>query len=214
MVSFIEIYRSKFSEIPEALYEEIFINEEKGNIYEDDRLFCNAITEIIRVKNINIKDTYFIVEIGHAHLPGIAVEFLKLNFDVYFFIPSYAHPRMKETIAYFSGNHIQNKVLLRKPINGYVTLLDCHRHDYSNKEYNLNQSSLPTAKFLKKKGITKIILLNEGEFGKETVLPQKDIKPIIENYKQAGIEYYGYGINKREINTFQKNKKILNFFHQ
>ncbi len=201
-----DIYRSKTGILPERLAEEVFVNDAKPQVIEDDRLFCEGLHEVLTRDQIPFDSTYFIVDIGHAHLIGVGVELLKKGVDVSYFIPSKANCRMPQAVAYHADENLEARASMSNPI-GFATLLDFHRNDYidTSMRYQLPESALPTADKLAQLGIKRVVHLsergvNEPTYPSELVLSMTNpsgFKDRFLEYQKAGIELYFRGMDKR-----------------
>lgn len=202
MREYINSYKSKFSLFPEALCDKMFINDSTENILTDDEYYYLSSYDAISGEEIPIDETYFIVDIGHAHLPAVAYQFIKLRINVYFFIPYQTHPRMCETIAFFSELYTEKKTNFSKP-RGYATLIDTHRHDSKDygKTYDLLKNSFPSVDVLRSLGIKRVVYLNEGLFRTKLSYFPQDIEPIKKEYTQGDISFLALGINNYETLT-------------
>jgi len=198
-------YKSKTGALPESLNPDIFVNSACRKATIEDEDYRDAIGRIIKTQNIQLDGTYFIVDIGHAHLPAVAHRLQYFNVDISFMIPGYANPRMSETIAFYSrGNLIQIPGLFNiKTPNAYATLIDCHRNDQNGNNYELDASSLPPMDILKRLGITNIVYLNEGDFEVKIDKFPKDLEKSIEDYRKE-LKISGFGINL--INSINKSR--------
>ncbi len=212
-----EIYRSKTGTLPERLAEEVFVNNANPQVIKEDRLFSEGLHEVLTRDQIPLDSTYFVVDIGHAHLVGIGVELLKKGVDVAYFIPSKANGRLPQAVAYHADENLEAKTSIGVPI-GFATLLDLHRNDYNDMSmrYTLPENVLPTATELRKLGIKRVVHLSErsveGEnYPASIVLATTNpsgFKDRFLEYQKAGIELHFRGID-RGIDKRQPMRSIL-----
>jgi hypothetical protein len=211
MRNYTSIYESKTGELEEALATDIFINDANPSIEEDDTLFLEGLNEVIQRDKISFQGTYFVVDVGHAHLPGLGVELLKNKVDVSYFLPCDTVKRIRETIAYFATDHEGAKKKLEDVV-GYATLIDCHRVDeFIDKKlprYSLSPSVLLSPEKLRKLGLSRIVYLSEGNIDNEVYTGEniefgvtKDLNDQFRAYRDAGFELLFRGIDKRQRNS-------------
>ena len=116
-----------------------------------------------RKRKMKFDGTYFVVNIGHAHLPGIAVELARNGIESYFSIAGPIHPRFKEAIKYWAGEyHKINST--RGRFTGLATLTDHHRNCIGTPDeewYDLPRGAFPSEEQLRHLGIERVIFLDE-----------------------------------------------------
>lgn len=208
----IETYRSKNRILPEALNPDVFTIDDSvaSRISECDNNFVKELEERISKEGIPYEGTYFIINIGHAHLVGVAEYLMRQGVEPYFMIPGLAQPRIKEALRFWEKAYCHAKENLGKP-RGLATLIDCHRDtaEGSNFDiepncqgYRLLPAALPSASELRNLSIKKVIYLGETTITKIDkpygVFHTEDLKQRIENYEAEGIKIEQYGIDPRK----------------
>lgn len=139
---------------------------------------------------------YFIVDVGHAHLPGIAKNFLDKNIDCYFVIPERINNRFHETIKYWAKGYETAKSKIISP-KSYATFIDCHRQN------KFSTIDFPTSKRLEELGIKRVIYFNEAKVGSSLrIETQGEMKPILKEYQNKGFDVGIYGIDPRKKSKF------------
>lgn len=98
-----ETYESKFKILPERLSEYNFLVNDsiRSEFNERDQSFINSLNRIAS----NIKDffnnSYFIVDVGSGHLPGVAYHLLLNSIDCYFMIKGESSSRLSSNLVHF-----------------------------------------------------------------------------------------------------------------
>lgn len=162
------------------------------------------------------QDTYFIVDVGHAHLVGVAYELLKKGVDPSFVLHEKVNPRFGEALKYWARRY-QKARNPERDIRGYATMVDCHR------DTEVPEEVFPTADRLRELGVKRVVLLKESaafrnacnpidnfpwnhpdalkpRLGVEDSAP--DIEPSLESYVEAGIPVSVMGIDNRQNRRF------------
>lgn len=200
MTDYTEIYRSKTGRLEEALTPESFITDAKPQIYPDDLLFIRGLDNVTFRENIPFKDTYFVIDIGHTHLPGIGVSLMNQGIDVSYFLPKQSHPRIQKTISFYADKQKIAKDNLRE-ILGYATLIDCHRASILKEYpfYFLDDKVLPNPDKLRELGIKRVVYLDESCIDRERYNKiMREFRNRFIEYKDAGFEIKFHGIDMRE----------------
>lgn len=191
------VYRSKTRFLSEVLNADVFEIEDsvEGRCNEDDLGLITKFEEIVREQIIPYAGTYFIINIGHAHLVGIGEHLLRQGVEPYFMIPGKAHARMQQTLKYWRKNYESAKQKLETLV-GFATLIDCHRDEYDER-YSLTELAFPSPQKLKKAGIKRVVYMNEGSGilkKPHGVYANPVLKGVIEEYENAGLEFLQFGI--------------------
>lgn len=199
---FSSIYRSKTQTLPEILDNASFhVNKEviAQTTVDDARFGIEASKFISSLENLS--QTYIFVDIGHAHLPPVAIALVSHAIDTHFMIPGHIHDRFKESLKYWADEFRAAQEKMVSPV-AYATLADCHR-DGIEPTYKLTTNQLPSANKLKELGIKKIICLTEaktGEFYTPKFYPEE--VPIWEilmmDYENQGLQLQFRGIDPRD----------------
>lgn len=206
MTNYTTAYKSKSGELEEALSKDIFISDAEPSIREDDTLMIEGMKEVMQRDDIPVEGTYFIVDVGHAHLPGLGLELRRLGVDTTYFLPLCGTMRMRNTVAYFAQAQQIAKDNL-DTVLGYATLIDCHRDDAFPADlprYSLTGIALPSADKLRELGITRIVYFSEASVDDEVYLREdfgcgvaKDLRDSFVEYRDAGFELLVRGVDKR-----------------
>lgn len=159
-----EIYGSKGAHLPELLDRFGTGISVDTMIEQDDNQLINGFREVARRFDIQYEGTYFIVDIGAAHLPGVALDLLRKGIDCSFYLPHNAINRLDETSRYFAKEYERAKASMERP-KGYASMIDIHRND-SNRSGELPESAFPTAEKLQRLGINNVVYLCEASVGK------------------------------------------------
>jgi hypothetical protein len=186
------VYSSKTRRLPEILDEKAFTvrSNQKAQILEDDMELRDGVRDIL-LEIDDLPGSYLIVDIGHAHLPGVAEMLEDFGIECYFVIPGKISDRFQETSKYWAKDFKAKKDRLNP--QGYATLVDIHR------EYSLKKEYFPTPEKLKQLRIKEIIYLTEAPVGKFPDAPiVKDLENIFQSYQTAGFKIKAYGIDKRQ----------------
>ena len=172
------IYRSKTSTIPEVTPENIFSvsDSTEAMILDDDRRLIDGAQMHLEwlEKRGEIENSYFIIDIGAAHLPGVALLLSTYGVDCSFVIPEERHSRMKETLKYWGADYEAVKSSINNP-KSFATLIDCHR------DYKLDTKDFPSTEKLKGLGIKRVFLLKEAKVGKFDLQDE----PTINQYSKS-----------------------------
>lgn len=195
------VYRSKTSSLPEALNKEVFQLEDsvEGKIIQKyDLGFRTRLDDVVKGLRVPYEGTYFLIEVGHAHLVGIAEFLIRQGVEPYFMIPGDANSRMQETLRYWLKEYESAKSRLNLP-KGFATLVDCHRETIVEPEgeYYLTHLAFPSAKKLKSLGINRVFYMNEGRNKLEKpfgVYRSPDLSRIINQYESEGLDFLQHGI--------------------
>ena len=185
----VDIYSSKNSLIPQIMPNEALriSRETQARIYEDDLLFFDS----LRYRDFLGPNTYYIVDIGHAHLPGLLYFLADAKIDCSFMIPGSINPRFSETAKYWAGRVKEAQEKIGAPLS-YATLIDSHR------TYSLGIKHFPSAELLLQLGIYEVLYFIENKFGQYDNKQQRLwSENILKNYDDAGIRVYTFGIDIR-----------------
>ncbi len=89
-----DVYASKTKKLPEVLNEEAFTvnSNQKAQALRDDMELRGG-TNIVLSRIEDLSDIYFIIDIGHAHLPGVAEMLVEYGIDCSFVIPGNINER-------------------------------------------------------------------------------------------------------------------------
>ncbi len=196
-----KVYESKFHLLPEVLDPFSFqvTSTQPALVVKDDFQLIEGYWSFLKYK---MRNDYLIVDIGHAHLPGVAYNLLSSNIiDCYFAIPQPINKRFHETIKYWALEYDVKKRQCETP-EGLATLIDIHRNDSTENQrhkYQLNSSHFPSAKRLKELGIERIVYLSESPVGfvEQPIFPE-DLAPILKTYQTEGLPIVEYGIDARQ----------------
>lgn len=159
-------YRSLSASISERLPPKVFTVSDSVDavVILADLMLVQGFREVNRMYNLTQEGTYFILEIGGAHIPGVALELVKGSIDVYFFIPRQLHPRFKDAIKYWQDLYQREKCTARRTI-GYATAIDLHRENLFKFLYRdeiVTTDSFPSVERLRELGIKRIVYLFES----------------------------------------------------
>ena len=201
MANLARTYRSKTHALPEALNEKTFnvSNSVEGALIEAyDLGFISRLHDVMKKKKIPYEGTYLIIDIGHAHLVGIADYLLRHEVEPYFMIPGKANDRIKEALKYWKNSYEDAKRCSSTP-KGFATLFDCHRDTGLglNGEYNLLSTAFPTPEKLMELGISRVFYANEGDGELEKpygAYATEDVKNVIKDYEKSGLKFMQHGI--------------------
>jgi len=202
MVDLSDSYRSKTHTLPEELNTHVFNIDSsiEGKLIEKyDVGFRTRLNDVMQEEGIPFDGTYFIIDIGHAHLVGVGENLMRQGIDSYFIIPGKANDRMKETLKYWESNYEEAKNGLENP-RGFATLIDCHRDGNTIEPdggYSLLPSAFPTAEKLKELEVKRVVYMNEGRSKLEKpygAYASKELSQVIGKYESAGIELIQHGI--------------------
>ncbi len=195
------VYGSKTKAIPEVLDKGAFAvtSGQPAELMDDDLQLVDGVTEMLHGFG-DIKDTYFIVDVGHAHLPGIATLLAENDIECSFVIPGKINPRFQNTLKYWAKAFSEKKARLDKPV-GYASMIDAHRDETfceDHSSYELLPRDFPSAEKLKELGIKKVVYMNEGGVGKYSKVPDiHELSKLMKNYKKAGLEIEACGVDER-----------------
>lgn len=202
MMDISNTYKSRTRAIPEELSRDVFDIDAslEGKLIEKyDLGFRNRLNNVMQDGQIPFEGTYFIVDIGHAHLVGVGEELTRQGIESYFMIPGKANARMQETLKYWKQDYEVAKDNLENP-KGYATLIDCHRDGNPIKPdggYSLLPSAFPTAEKLKELEVKRVVFMNEGRSKLEKpygAYASRELRQVIEKYEAEGIEFVQHGI--------------------
>lgn len=169
------------------------------------------------------KGTAVILDSGGAHSVAMAVKLVEYGFQPVVMFDSIPHTqginRSEQelaTLIYFAGQ--MNKLKQEGKIKSDappVFILDTHRDDMDvsfgkdktkvKNTYTFGEKDFPSSEEFQKLGVQKIVYLNEGDQRGE-VRPDfqspdrlgRDLKPIVEKWRQAGIKVAYTGISPWE----------------
>jgi hypothetical protein len=156
----------------------------------------------------DFKNTYFVVNIGHAHLLGVAYKLMQKGIDCSFVLQEGTSARFKEAAKYWARRYKDQKENLDEII-GYATLIDCHRNDpvmvggeitNPKEERGLSRDLFPTVDKLRELGIEKIMYLKESRADGKRKAPNyvaQDLREPFKEYQEAGISITCAGIDYR-----------------
>jgi len=171
----------------------VVVNKETpAEISGTDLEFYKNAAEVARI--LGGRSTYFIVDVGHKHLPGIATAFEEHGIRTAFYLTKDCHPWFKMAAKYWAGRLTMAKAGGKL---GAATLVDAHRKE------DLPDAAFPDPKALKKSGIKKVIILTEARSWDEIPLnffspeSSKETFRLIAGYRDAGFEVKGLGIDPR-----------------
>ena len=184
------IYSPKTGRIPFELNEAAFnvLPNTKAEIIEEDTKYKQCAQHI--AEHFSDKKTYYIVDVGLAHLVGIADALMKSGIDCSFVIRGEVNARFKNALRYWAESFDEAKRQLTEPV-GYATLIDAHRSCTIDPNFHL-----PSLQKLKELDIERVIKLDEGNFGhwRKFSLP-KDAEGYRKVLEEADInEMVTYGI--------------------
>lgn len=199
--NFSNLYRSKTQTLPEILDNASFhVNKNviAQTTVDDARFGIEASKFISPLEDLS--QTYIFVDIGHAHLPPVAIALVSHGIDAHFMIPGHIHDRFKESLKYWADEFKAAQEKMASPV-AYATLADCHR-DGIEPTYELTTDQLPSANKLKELGIKKIICLTEaqaGEFYTPVFYPEEVLNwEILKmGYENQGLQLQFRGIDPR-----------------
>ncbi len=145
--------------------------------------------------------TYYVVDAGLAHLPGLYEMMLGYNIDPAMVITETPkHTRFQETLKYWSTSVARSRSKMEDDkVDGFATLVDCHR------EKPVDRELIPTADSLRSLGVTRVVYLSESPVGEYSanVYP-KDIEKPMTEFKEAGFAVESFGIDRKQ--GFRKQK--------
>jgi hypothetical protein len=201
MVDLSQVYRSRTQRLPEDLNRNVFNVEDSVDAQLEEWLdngVINNLASVIEEAGIPFDGTYFIVDVGGPHLPGIGKHFLENGIDPYFLILIDDIPRMQETLKFWQDEYADAKARLDNP-RGYATLIPGHRRSSMDEPpYSFLPSSFPTAEQLVDLGIERVVYMNEGTKGplskRGGAYVGRELAQVVENYESAGLEFSQYGL--------------------
>ena len=207
-----ETYRSKFGFLPEALDHASFrVNYGcPAKIMEADLKIREGLLEAFCEFGVDPKP-YFIVNLGHAHLLGIADFLVEILVDCNFVLPDLTCDRFHETAKYWAGKFKDKKEKMVEP-KGFASLVDAHR------KKRIDRSLFPEKKDLERLGVERVIYLMEGRVGPHPnylspagASPLSDV-PLSEYSKDFPIEVWGIDLRQgfvdpeREESYFRRHE--------
>ncbi len=207
MDGFAEHFQTQLGTIPQR--ETIFQGENNlSSIFLDKKQrldFCppKILSEYFTNSKI-LDETYFIVDVGHAHLPGVAVALQQRGVDCSFVIQDSINPRFQQALKYWAATYNNGRSIPLQP-RRMATFLDCHRADGSddNLTYDVHDNwihnYLPSVDQLRSSGINRVCVLLEAEVNQtwafEGGYPDISLHNILNQYQSNGFPVVCKGID-------------------
>jgi hypothetical protein len=197
------VYSSKSGLFQEVLSPAVFnVSEaDPSTIDRGDLRFVDGVEKYFESHQPNLPETFFIVNVGHAHLPGVATTLLGRQIEPYFYLPD-AHPRIKETLKYWSTDFQVLKEKQQTPPLSHAMMLDIHRQEsigISSQPYDVIRSNFPDIQYLKSNKIKNIVVFGEFGLGKsDTVKYHGGLDEFLTECIQNKILVLHYGIDMRQ----------------
>ncbi|MBT5022455.1 hypothetical protein HOK51_04835 [Candidatus Woesearchaeota archaeon] len=155
------------------------------------------------------ENTYLIVDVGHAHLAGLAYVLRKNGVDCSFFISEKPHDRMREALKYWAG---KMDIESDRSVYGYATMIDIHRGSGLDKKGLLPKDAFPIPEKLKELGIERVIYLSESSVDKskkrDWTCSKLDVFFALKLYRDAGFDVSRQGIDYRQNREGELGKPV------
>ena len=195
---------------------EKIVGEIKPRYSEGERRSEQGVENLIN-SGLLSEDTAVILDSGGAHSVAMAVKLVEQGYQPVVMFDTTPNPRGSNrveqglvTLLYFAHEvdqlKKQGKVNKESPP---VFIMDTHRNDFIIKEeevinnnYSYSESDLPSTEELRRKGIRKIIYLNEGDQNGR-IQPNfqsidrvaKDLKQVVKNWERSRLQILYTGVS-------------------
>jgi len=190
--------------------------EIKPRYSEDERRSEQGVENLINSGLLG-EDTAVILDSGGAHSVAMAVKLVEQGYQPVVMFDTTPNPhgsnRAEQGLAallYFA--HEVDQFKKHGEVNKEsppVFIMDTHRNDsiikkeeVINNNYSYSESDLPSAEELKRRGIRKIIYLNEGDQNgriqsdyQSIDRVAKDLKQVVKNWEQSGLQILYTGVS-------------------